>query len=533
MLGAVLDAGQFGEVISGVLKGPDGDAKVAVKKIKGGSIPAGHLLAFEAEMGMMAQLSHPNVLRLLAVVPDPLMIVMELVSEKSVKAYIADRGYSHTNPVPWPTLLTFATHTSNGLRYLTDHGVIHRDIAARNMLLHVDAKTKFSCKVADFGLSKVVAQQVYLTNNDDSALPIPTRWTALEALYKGKWSMKSDVWSWGVMIWELTTHCQFPYTLLFDDRKNVELIRAGLRLHQASRVPNDLYSLLSDCWIKLPAKRPGFAQIVSLLEGLKVQLTAGVTVPEGYDPVPIASLEAELGKSDGARPVMQFALPAAPVYTPAEGGEGELFHEVASEGEDPCYVAVNSPFKNDLGAEGPLVRRVVEPAQIVLLPIGEKDLLPDCVTYVRRQSKKKPERLLYSLPPGARKTDSLPRREVFAAPTGPKPKITPLASQGVAYKNEEVDHGRWDYGPTLSPRSVPCRHCCKENSGLIGVVSHELSPKRVVFVCLNCACWGVRRADDNHCRVCAAGTRTRRYWPHGKVSPTALSTQCTTGSKKG
>jgi len=458
VLGNVLDSGQFGEVIVGVLKGGasgrDADAKVAVKKIKGGSIPASHLLAFEAEMGMMAQLSHPNVLRLLAVVPDPLMIVMELVSEKSVKSYIQDRGYSHTNPIPWPTLLTFATQAAKGLHYLTDRGVIHRDIAARNMLLNVDSSTKFSIKVADFGLSKVVAQQVYLSKSEEAALPIPTRWTALEALYKGSWSGKSDVWSWGVMVWELTTHCQFPYTLLFDDRLNVKLIGKGLRLHQAALVPNDLYALLNVCWATKPEKRPDFRSVVARLTELTAGLTADVNVPKDYDTVPFEGLEGELGAKGKVRPVMQFTLPAAPIFKPTDGGgdalSADLFFEVPSEGEDPCYVGVDSAFKNELKAAGPIVQRVVESSRVVLLPIGDQDLLPRTVNYVRRRSEQKAERVLYALPPRARSTSTLPRRAVFAEPTAPKPRITPLAAKGATYGNSGVDMERYQNAEVLA-----------------------------------------------------------------------------------
>eukprot|EP00041_Stephanoeca_diplocostata_P009635 m.149988 g.149988 ORF g.149988 m.149988 type:complete len:254 (+) comp17825_c0_seq26:1576-2337(+) len=204
------------------------------------------------------------------------------------------RGYNHETPVPYPTLLIFMLHTAKGLQYLTDHGILHRDIAARNMLLHVRSKTDFVVKVADFGLSKIVARAcVDDAVTESMTMPIPTRWTALEALYKGQWSSMTDVWSWGVMVWELTTHCQFPYTLIWEDKDTVNLIKQGMRLHHASLLPDWVYKLLSECWLTDPKARPAFASIVARVTDGVNALTADFNEKDDkrkYDVVPATDI---------------------------------------------------------------------------------------------------------------------------------------------------------------------------------------------------------------------------------------------------
>mmetsp|Transcript_34918 Transcript_34918/g.91400 ORF Transcript_34918/g.91400 Transcript_34918/m.91400 type:complete len:685 (+) Transcript_34918:266-2320(+) len=393
-LGESLGEGEFAEVRAGtfVAGGRDGsDLDVAVKAIKGGAIADDHRDTFENEMSLMAQLRHPNVLRMLAVIPDPLMIVMERVSERSVKDYIHDRGYCTAAPVPWPTLLLFVQHTATGLRYLSERGVIHRDLAARNVLLHVESRTNFKCKVADFGLSKVVAQQRFVSG-DNQAVPIPLRWTAPEALFFGAWSEKSDVWSWAVMVWELTTHGQFPYTLVDDDVDAIELVQEGLRLHQNPMVPNELYGLLQACWHPEPEFRPRFARVGEIIQGLTARLTNrdGAVVAgdiDDWDAVSFQALDLELVAPEVTPTMMEFQLPECPVYGELEEGTpiDDRFYAISiDENEDSCFIAVKSPYVGDVRVSTKIVKRTTSPARVVHIPIDPDDLLPGSARYVRR-----------------------------------------------------------------------------------------------------------------------------------------------------
>eukprot|EP00035_Acanthoeca_spectabilis_P025000 m.456359 g.456359 ORF g.456359 m.456359 type:complete len:648 (-) comp21045_c0_seq1:130-2073(-) len=425
-LGAVLGEGEFGEVRAGIFN-PGGTASakhVAVKTIKGGEIANGHLESFQQEMQIMAQLAHNNILRTLAVVPNPLMIVMELAST-NIKDYIHKRGYSHTNPLPWPTLLAFVSDTCSGMRYLAERNVIHRDIAARNMLLHIETRAKFVCKVADFGLSKVVAQQRFL---DSDALPIPTRWTAPEALLGGLWSEKSDVWSWGVMVWELTTHGQFPYTVINADSFVVELVREGLRLHQNAFVPNELYGLLENCWRDDPCDRPDFNAIAKVLQDLTTQLTDMNGDDNVFASIPFKTIEAECDHKLDRQDLMEFTLPAAPVFTELTDNTSlweRFFEIVIDKNEDSCFMAVSSPFIGNISLKTNIVRKRYEAARIVRLAIGPEDLLPRSVRYVRRISvnidaSPGDTDVLYSLPKRSRRPR---RRSVFANTAESKSKV--------------------------------------------------------------------------------------------------------------
>lgn len=164
-IGETIDDGQFGSVSLGTLTTDDGKHQaVAIKfpKINVESLSSDERGAFIKEMATLAQLSDSTyVLKEIAVVINPLLIVMELSNQGSLKKYIDSNDYNDTHTIPYPTLLSFAHQAAQGLKYLSDHNIIHRDVAARNILLHVVSRHKFTCKVSDFGLSRVVEKIIY------------------------------------------------------------------------------------------------------------------------------------------------------------------------------------------------------------------------------------------------------------------------------------------------------------------------------------------------------------------------------------
>jgi len=181
------------------------------------------------------------------------------------------------------------------------------------MLLNVESRTEFTVKVADFGLSKVTTSTFH-SKTGDSKVPIPTRWTSLEALYKGLWSSKSDVWSWAVMTWELTTHGQFPYTLVWDDKPTIDRVAKGMRLHQAELLPDEFYKLLMKCWATSVDRRPKFGQVAEQLQELSARI-AGYEPDRGnFSVIDRSVIEAELER-ENAQVLIELSLIYTQFYT--------------------------------------------------------------------------------------------------------------------------------------------------------------------------------------------------------------------------
>eukprot|EP00039_Didymoeca_costata_P007537 m.100906 g.100906 ORF g.100906 m.100906 type:complete len:704 (-) comp13729_c0_seq3:1962-4073(-) len=387
-----LDSGQFGAVFAGTLETENGGPPldVAVKMLKVDSnLTEEQRNEFLQEMTTMAQLQHKFILRQHAVVIDPLMIVMERVRERSLLNYMKDRGHNDSAPIPYPTLLRFALQSATGLKYLSEHTIVHRDIAARNILLQVHSRCNFACKVADFGLARVMENLIYSRAKGKKA-KVPARWTAPEALFDGRFSTKSDVWAWAVMVWELTTCGQFPYTVYWEDMITVKLIVQGLRLHQAEMVPNALYDLLKSCWEATPEARPSFSSIVDKLANMERSLTA-VT---GSHPAEFRTLSQEEthrvqsqnvsgNGTDSGDCYALYASPSLPIFVPVrDPGSVELkklYRQYIRPKETPSYFPATSPYLADIDPnvrDPVLCAREDRRQQVSLLAIGPRDLIP-------------------------------------------------------------------------------------------------------------------------------------------------------------
>ncbi|XP_028460574.1 ephrin type-A receptor 7 isoform X1 [Perca flavescens] len=254
----VIGAGEFGEVCSGRLKLPGKrDVSVAIKTLKVGYTEK-QRRDFLCEASIMGQFDHPNVVHLEGVVTrgKPVMIVIEYMENGSLDGFLR----KHDGQFTVIQLVGMLRGIAAGMRYLSDLGYVHRDLAARNILVN----SNLVCKVSDFGLSRVIdddPEAVYTTTGGK----IPVRWTAPEAIQYRKFTSASDVWSYGIVMWEVMSYGERPYW----DMSNQDVIKAieeGYRLPAPMDCPPGLHQLMLDCWQKDRAERPKFDQIVGILD---------------------------------------------------------------------------------------------------------------------------------------------------------------------------------------------------------------------------------------------------------------------------
>ncbi|XP_053700194.1 ephrin type-A receptor 7 isoform X3 [Synchiropus splendidus] len=254
----VIGAGEFGEVCSGRLKLPGKrEVSVAIKTLKVGYTEK-QRRDFLCEASIMGQFDHPNVVHLEGVVTrgKPVMIVIEYMENGSLDSFLR----KHDGQFTVIQLVGMLRGIAAGMRYLSDMGYVHRDLAARNILVN----SNLVCKVSDFGLSRVIDDDpaaVYTTSGGK----IPVRWTAPEAIQYRKFTSASDVWSYGIVMWEVMSYGERPYW----DMSNQDVIKAieeGYRLPAPMDCPPGLHQLMLDCWQKDRAERPKFDQIVGILD---------------------------------------------------------------------------------------------------------------------------------------------------------------------------------------------------------------------------------------------------------------------------
>ncbi|XP_078281468.1 ephrin type-B receptor 2 isoform X2 [Rhinoraja longicauda] len=278
----VIGAGEFGEVCSGHLKLPGKrEIFVAIKTLKSGYTEK-QRRDFLSEASIMGQFDHPNVIHLEGVVTksNPVMIITEFMENGSLDSFLRQNDGQFTVI----QLVGMLRGIAAGMKYLADMSYVHRDLAARNILVN----SNLVCKVSDFGLSRFL--------EDDTSDPtytsalggkIPIRWTAPEAIQFRKFTSASDVWSYGIVMWEVMSYGERPYW----DMTNQDVINAieqDYRLPPPMDCPTALHQLMLDCWQKDRNNRPKFGQIVNTLDKMirnpntlkaLTPLSSGVTLP--------------------------------------------------------------------------------------------------------------------------------------------------------------------------------------------------------------------------------------------------------------
>uniref|UniRef100_A0A8C7XA13 Src-related kinase lacking C-terminal regulatory tyrosine and N-terminal myristylation sites n=1 Tax=Oryzias sinensis TaxID=183150 RepID=A0A8C7XA13_9TELE len=158
-------------------------------------------------------------------------------------------------------LIYMSGQISEGMAYLEDRNIVHRDLAARNILVGDD----LVCKVADFGLARIIRDSVYTASRNTK---IPVRWTAPEAALHQRFSVKSDVWSFGVLLYEMMSRGKMPYEGSFLNKEVMTILTSGYRLACPTRCPENIYKIMMDCWAAEPSKRPSFHALHSQLDDM-------------------------------------------------------------------------------------------------------------------------------------------------------------------------------------------------------------------------------------------------------------------------
>ncbi|XP_061832004.1 ephrin type-B receptor 3-like isoform X2 [Nerophis lumbriciformis] len=266
--------GEFGEVCRGRLKLPGRrEIIVAIKTLKVGYTDR-QRRDFLSEASIMGQFDHPNIIRLEGVVTKsrPVMIVTEFMENGALDSFLRLNDGQFTVI----QLVGMLRGIAAGMKYLSDMNYVHRDLAARNILVN----SNLVCKVSDFGLSRFLeddptdptyTSSLYFMLTYSFAYPqggkIPIRWTAPEAIAYRKFTSASDVWSYGIVMWEVMSYGERPYW----DMSNQDVINAveqDYRLPPPMDCPTALHQLMLDCWVKERNLRPKFTQIVATLDKL-------------------------------------------------------------------------------------------------------------------------------------------------------------------------------------------------------------------------------------------------------------------------
>uniref|UniRef100_A0A4X1SUD3 Tyrosine-protein kinase n=1 Tax=Sus scrofa TaxID=9823 RepID=A0A4X1SUD3_PIG len=246
-----LGAGQFGEVW---LATYNKHTKVAVKTMKPGSMS---VEAFLAEANLMKTLQHDKLVKLHAVVTteEPIYIITEFMAKGSLLDFLKSEEGSKQ---PLQKLIDFSAQIAEGMAFIEQRNYIHRDLRAANILV----SGSLVCKIADFGLARVIEDNEY-TAREGAKFPI--KWTAPEAINFGSFTIKSDVWSFGILLTEIVTYGRIPY----PGMSNPEVIRAlehGYRMPRPEHCPEELYNIMTRCWKNHPEERPTFEYIQSVLD---------------------------------------------------------------------------------------------------------------------------------------------------------------------------------------------------------------------------------------------------------------------------
>ena len=246
------EEGRFGEVWKGHI---NGDELVAIKKPK---LDRTSVSEFLHESEIMKMLQHPNVIQLRGVCTkgQPIYIVIEFMTHSNMVKYL--RGVGRRTGVP--QLLTWASQICNGMTYLEECNIIHRDVAARNILI----SEQLVCKISDFGLAQKVSGNTY---KESSRTQFPLKWMAPEAISHRSFSVKSDVWAFGILLYEMVTHGALPYPGV-QNSDVAQLVKEGYRMPCPRGCPKGLYDIMHTCWKEKPNERPTFSTIVVSLSSV-------------------------------------------------------------------------------------------------------------------------------------------------------------------------------------------------------------------------------------------------------------------------
>nr|XP_057946159.1 tyrosine-protein kinase receptor TYRO3-like [Doryrhamphus excisus] len=308
VLGHMLGKGEFGSVREAFLKTDESLVqKVAVKVLKSDITSSGDIEECLKEAAYMKDFQHPNVIQLIGVslhrrpgqrLPIP-MVVLPFMKHGDLHTFLLlSRLGEQPFDLSMHVLVQFMLDVSRGMEYLSSHNIIHRDLAARNCMLD---ENMVVC-VADFGLSKKIYTGDYYRQGSVSKLPV--KWIALESLADNVYTTQSDVWAFGITMWEVMTRGQTPYPGVENSEIYEYLIR-GERLKKPAECRQDIYDIMHSCWSPVPKCRPTFQHLVGMLEALWLSLSPSRAHKDSLHYVNVEGEDREVGRVGGVAPDSQ------------------------------------------------------------------------------------------------------------------------------------------------------------------------------------------------------------------------------------
>lgn len=314
ILGATLGEGAFGRVVMAEVN----NSIVAVKMVKEGHTDD-DIASLVREMEVMKIIGkHINIINLLGCCSQngPLYVIVEFAPHGNLKDFLnknrplspdceqqqdikmmimnGENGPSHVPAASMPQhqltekhLLSFAFQIARGMEYLASRRCIHRDLAARNVLVSDD----YVMKIADFGLARDIQDTDYYRKNTNGRLPI--KWMAPESLQEKFYDSQSDVWSYGILLWEIMTYGAQPYPTIMSAEELYSYLISGQRMEKPAKCSLNIYMLMRQCWLFDASARPTFSEIVENLDKL-------LLANEDYLDVAVANLETPPSSSDEA-----------------------------------------------------------------------------------------------------------------------------------------------------------------------------------------------------------------------------------------